>query len=227
MTTELALEKQKTSLLNTKQDLLQLLGFSPLDTSKVSINPQSIAGMIDKITVPLQDDSIQSALEHNPSYQQALIKLRMDQRNLMRDRNALKWDLSLGYTHNFGQDSQSKLLNPDDSVSLTLTIPVNNLSAKSNLISGRISYEIEKLRLRNSKQKLIRTIVKETQTLLDDKKQLQLNSESEKIKKQLLKVAMLKLKFGKTTEFEVATLRQDYIEQQQATVAKRMQFFRL
>ena len=56
--------------------------------------------------MPLQDDSIQSALQHNPSYQQALIKLRMDQRNSMRDRNALKWDLSLGYTHNFGQDSK-------------------------------------------------------------------------------------------------------------------------
>jgi outer membrane protein len=225
LTTQLSLQKQKIDLMNNKQDLLQLLGFSPLDTSKVTIDSRSITALIDAIKIPSQDDSIQVALLHNSGYQQSLIKIKQDQRKIVRGRNALKWDFSLGYTHNFGLDKKSQESIPVDTIGLNLVIPINTLEEKSKLISDRISYEIEKLRLRNSKQKLIRTIVKDSQTLADDKQQLQLNMESEKLKKELLDAAMLKLKFGKITEFEVASLRQDYISQQQNTVAKRMRFF--
>ena len=225
LTTKLSLQKQKVGLMNNKQDLLQLLGFSPVDTSKVTIDSKSIEKYIGAITVPLQDDSIQYALSHNPSYQQSLIKIRKDQRGIIRARDDLKSDLSFGYTHNFGLDKKLNPITPADSISLSLTVPINTLDAKSGLISDRIAYEIEKLQLRNSKQKLIRAIVKDTQTLNDDKQQLALNQQSEQLKKDLLTAAMVKLKYGKTTEFEVAELRQGYIAQQESTVAKRMQFF--
>jgi len=210
--------KQKISLANGKADFFKLLGLSPGETAAIDAKINT-AALISH--VPTEDNAIKLALLHNYSYQTQKLSMSGKQRDIMRKRDAMRLGLDLSYTHNFGHE-QGVAANI---ATLSLSVPLDTLTQRNNLLTSRIEYEMEKLKLRDAKQSLVRAIREDYQALDNDKSQLLLDKKNTDLKAAILKDMQLKFKYGKTTSFEVVSLRQQWVLQQQSYVATQMQYF--
>ncbi len=228
LSSQVNVAKQKINLDNGKQDFFQLLGLSPIETANIDPKITTTAFTSE---IPTEQAAIAYALKNSNSYKTALLLLRSKQRDILRDRDKLRWGLDLDLIHSFGNAGGNGSAggsgsgSPDNIASLNLTIPMNTLTQRGDLISSRISYELEKLKLRGAKQGLVRAIHQDFQTLKNDKNQLVLDKKNADLKASILKNMQLKLHYGLTTSFEVVSLRQQLVLQQQAYVATQMQYF--
>jgi outer membrane protein len=218
LSSQVNVAKQKISLANGKADFFKLLGLSPGETAAIDAKINT-AALISH--VPTEDNAIKLALLHNYSYQTQKLSMSGKQRDIMRKRDAMRLGLDLSYTHNFGHE-QGVAANI---ATLSLSVPLDTLTQRNNLLTSRIEYEMEKLKLRDAKQSLVRAIREDYQALDNDKSQLLLDKKNTDLKAAILKDMQLKFKYGKTTSFEVVSLRQQWVLQQQSYVATQMQYF--
>ena len=227
LTSQMSLQQERVSVENNREDFLQMIGLPP-DVKNIDIDLHwNVEDYFSN--APTQQESVNFALMHNVGYQLKKFSLRSDQRDIEKARDQLRWELDLSYDHEIGAPPSAMSsrgdLAADSSVELSLDIPVDNLSAKSSLASARINYEIEKLKFRQEKQSLIRLIAKDYQKIASDTKQLTLAKKNTQLKQDILGKVQEEYGFGRTTSFEVASLRQQLIEQQQAYVAIQMKYF--
>jgi outer membrane protein TolC len=227
LTSQMSLQQERVSVENNREDFLQMIGLPP-DVKNIDIDLQwNVQNYFS--STPKEQESVEFALSHNVDYLLKKLSLRSDQRAVEKARDQLRWGLDFTYDHQIGSApiplSGSGDTPTDSYAELTLDIPVDNLSDKSTLASARVSYEIDKLRFREKKQSLIRLIAKDFQKILSDTQELELARKNTELKKDILNKVEEEYGFGRTTSFEVASLRQQLIEQQQVYVASQMKYF--
>jgi len=234
-TTRLSMMQQKASLQNDYQQFLQSLGL--VSTAKVVIDKTIVFG---NLKFPSLKKCIELALENNINYQTALIQIRADKLNLITAKNQSRWTLDVTASTNVGQSSGTVNLPPSGSVEgqpgqvtasgtgpsvgFNLDIPLNNVSAKQQVLSARVQLEQAKVRLQQTKEQLISNVTNQINQIKNQHEQIKVATEAVKLQVQNLKNAQLKLKYGKTTVFEVNQLQDQLLQQQTNLVGNKIQF---
>ncbi|MBA2655389.1 MAG: TolC family protein [Tatlockia sp.] len=158
----LMLEQVENNFKVAAQDLLQIIGLDPKMRLAVPSNV-----VVDKIILPNLQASIAWALEHNLQYLAQKMALRADQRAYKLAQNQQRWQLDLGANIQTGRISNVNSnthpsiyngQNTNKTASLTLTIPLHDLSRRSQLINAKVKLEKDKLNLLAMKRALETTI---------------------------------------------------------------------
>lgn len=163
----LSAEQAENDFKTSAQDLLQTIGLDP--DLKLSV-PDDIN--LDKIEIPDLQKSISLALNKNTAYIALEIAARADKRAYDVAKNQQLWQLDLKANSQAGTissvDSVNKGFrgiyngqNVSSSAGIFLTIPVNDLNRRNQIITAKVRLEKDRLNLITAKRALI-TLIKNT-----------------------------------------------------------------
>ena len=160
----------ENDFVTTAQDLLQNIGLDP--DMRLSV-PNDVE--LKKIIIPNLKESIDKALLNNAQYLALKMAIRADERAYKLAKNQQLWQLDA--TANLqagtmtGVDAQNvggikgiyNGNNINQTVGITLTVPLNDLNRRNQIISAKVRLEKDRLNLIAAKRALI-TMIKNTIT---------------------------------------------------------------
>jgi outer membrane protein TolC len=149
------------------QDLLQAIGLDP--DMRLAV-PDDVT--LDKIVIPNVNEALTQALEHNTQYLALKMAMRADERAYAVAKNQQLWQLDATASVQAGtmtdvENNSGGLKgiyngrNISQSAGVTLTIPLHDLSRRSQLIAAKVRLEKDRLNLIAAKRALI-TMIKNT-----------------------------------------------------------------
>ncbi len=222
--TKLSVVQQQDALRNAYQEFLTTLGLVP--ETKLIID-KNIS--IRNVRVPSRKEAIRIALAHNISYQKALISLRGDERSLLSAKNARKWQLDMTGSVTLGRTASvangvTANVNTYPKLGFSLTVPINDLALKREVVQAKVSLENARMKLAQQKEDLIRNVANQLDSIHNQHKQIKISELAVKLQAQTLQNAELKLKYGKTTVFEVNSLTNQLVTQQVSLISTKITY---
>lgn len=216
---QVSLQAAQIQWIQDKYNLLILLGLDP----KTPINIANTVNFGDRKIPPLQK-AIDDSLLDNIAYQQQLIAIRIDERNLMLAKNQQLWQLNLtasrvqgqgvGGRPNMGFHSMFNGKNYNTTVGLQLTVPLNDVTLQSQLVNAKAQLEQERITLEATKRQTITNVTNAYYQLEVQQQQIEQSKEAVDLANRSLGVAEAKLKYGRSTPFEVTNLLNTLTSQQ-------------
>ncbi|KTD19791.1 Outer membrane protein [Legionella londiniensis] len=160
----LMVEQAENEFRNTAQDLLLTIGLDP--DMKLAV-PSDV--QLEKTFIPDVDEAIKQALAHNTQYLALKMAVRANERAYVVAKNKQLWQLDL--RANVQTGSITDVNNPSPGISgiyngrnitesagVTLTIPIRDISRRSQLIAAKVRLEKSRLNLIAGRRALITTI---------------------------------------------------------------------
>ncbi len=223
-TTRLDVVTQENTIQTDYQQLLSTIGLVPSAHLQIYKTID-----YDRYKVPPMQRAIEIALHNNISYQSAVINLRADQRAVVLAKDARRWQLNATGTVSVSDAGGMFLPATSDggttrSVMFQLNIPVDDFQAKVGLVNAKIALEQAKLNLEQQKEDLIRDVINQVNTLENQLEQIAIAKKAVSMQAQNLRNAELKLKYGKTTVFEVNGIRDILLQQEINLVATKIAY---
>ncbi len=220
--TKVGMLKNITSLDQSYQNFLTVLG---LNANATIIIDKKLP--VEKVKIPSLDKCIALALKGNIPYQKALIGIKEKERAVMIAKNNAEWQLdlvansslnSLVHLNDPYRRSANLFDNTAPSIGFRFSVPINDVAAKQQIISAKIGLQQAQIQLAQAKAQLIRDITKKVKQLQNEQRTVQVSRTAVSLKQQTLKDAQIKLKYGRTTVFEVNTLQDALLEQETGLV---------
>ena len=204
----LMVEQAENDFKNSAQDLLQTIGLDPQMRLAV---PNDVT--VGKIVVPDLQESIDIALAHNTQYLAQKMVMRADERAYTVAKNQQLWQLDVGAHLQSGRvsdvDGNGGLpgiyngRNTNESARLTLTIPLNDLNRRSQLISAKVRLEKDRLNLIAMKRALVTRITNTINTIQSQAKRYQLAEKQVRLAIQSYDLEKKKQQAGITSALDV------------------------
>ncbi len=196
-----------------------LLGLNP----NMDFKPESRIYR-DKITqdLPSKKHAISLALMQSSAYQTALTNLSVAKRSLLKAQDNMRWQLNATAQTQIvhGVDGQQTTsATGDKSLTLNLSIPIEDVSLKNALLDAEVDLESKRLAVKTARQAVESQVINQMRDLASQEAQV-------RVAKQAVKLAMhyaqsearLKLTYGRASAFEVASLREELTIKQLAEV---------
>ncbi len=222
-TTQLALVQQENTTQQDYQTFLQNMGFVP--TAVLTIKK---ALKTTGFKIPSMDDAIKRGLDGNIAYHQSLLTLENTQRAIITAKDGRKWTFDVTASTAFGiATNPSQSPGPEGSgprVAFDFEIPIDNVQGKADLVDARIAVEQARLTLEQTRDALIGTVISQLRTLKNDQKQIDIAETGVKMQRLTLKAARIKLKYGKSTVFEVTQDQDQLLSQETSLVETKISY---
>ncbi len=226
--TRLSLVQEQNALINAYQTFLISLGLVP--SSKFIIDRQINTA---NKRVPNLKTCIAMALKHNIAYRQELISLKITKRALITAEDARKWTLNVTSQVALGAQrsavgqpiiplDQSQANNP--TLGVSLSIPIDNIAGKQGEVNAKIQIEDAELTLEQTKETLVSTVMTQLDAIHSGYKQIQIAQFAEMLQEKSLHNAKLKLKYGRTSMFEVTQLQSQLLSQQDSLISTEISY---
>lgn len=222
--------------LQSDQTQLQISMYQLLD--QIGLDPEANIDVEDKLPMDLYkpitlEKAQQMGLANNISYQSNLIQLREDQRSLMLAKDAMRWGLSLSETYTVGGTKGVNALYEgaksqkyyDSLTTLTLTIPIDDMNAKSGLLSATIGLQTAEISLQESKRQMSITIISAISTIDSEKNQIKLDERSVDLAKQTLQNTIRQYQAGTKSSLDVTSQQQALANAQRSLANDQMSYF--
>lgn len=193
---------QSNGLQQAKQNLLLTIG----------LNPHRPITIVDELNsehfnIPTVKDSLRVALRNDPVYQQDLLTLREDKRNILVQKDAQHWDLSANVTATWGGAIGSGFpdnnfigitngRNTSQTLGLSLTVPINDLSLQEQLVTAEIQLKKQALQTQFDKHNVETRVINEIRTLKTNLQTLDETKETLELQRVILKNAYLQFHAG-------------------------------
>ena len=215
---EMALHDSNNSLDNARLRLLNLLSLE-LKT------PIQSAQQLDPNLLPVDlDRAVQIASENNPNYLSQRLSINIAEINLQTALDDLRWklDLKAGYSKSGTSNNVSGAISdlPDApglwNASLNLEIPIDRLDLTGNQVGAEVALEQANLNLENSRENLETAVRNAVRNVGSTWQRVLLSKRSRELARQTLKIEIMKLKAGRTTNFEVIA-RQESLQQAESS----------
>lgn len=212
---QLSVQQQEINVQQARYLLLNYLGLDP--TLLITV-PKSVT--LPEAKIPSLADSIDIALHNNISYQQILINLKILKRQVLSAKDQQNWQVDLSAASTFGGATTTNSIgtnvsqNRNNNVALELSIPINDLSRQQQLVQAKTSLQQAEINLSAAKQQIIVDVTNAYNQLLSQKQQIIEARKLADLASRNLQIAYTKLKFGKTTPFEVSSLQTQLINAQ-------------
>lgn len=227
---EASLENAANQLTTDRLTLLDLLG---LDSEA---NIEVTADMpVEFFKVPDLLTAKKRALENNISYITAQITIETTRRNVITARDGQNWELDLTGTQVMGGGSGgganahfkslSNGANMGSTISLDLTIPIDDVSAKQTVIAAKGSLEQAEILLSEDKRQLQLQVTQKIYALQSEKKEIELSKSSVKYYEQDVKNAEKLYNAGRISQFEYVNRQDNLTTAQQNLLSAKTQYF--
>lgn len=210
-TQQLTVTQDKNNIQQAYQALLTTLGLDPNSTLSIE---KTITIKTAK-TPPLKA-SIQLALENNVAYQQSLYALKQDETNLLLAKDQQKWQLNLQASKTIAVSQGTSdnvipvgnnVLPGNDSVNLTLNVPINDKARKQQLVDAQVALEQQKIMADEIRRQLEANVMNALQSLNFQVQQITQAEKAVQYADQAFQAEEKKLQYGRTTVLNVTQLR--------------------
>ncbi len=216
---QLSVEQQEVNIEQSQSALLAVLGIDPTTPLKTVDQVK-----FDNDSIPTLENCIKMGLANNIQYQIELINLRLAKIALTVAEDNQRWQLDfvasrtqgagVGGPPNEGFPSLFNGQNKNSTVGVNLTIPIDNLQQQRDLAQAQVNLRQEYVRLAAQKRQVIINVENSYYVVLNQKQQIVQAKLALDFAVQTLDIAEAKLKYGRTTPFEVSTLQTNVINQQ-------------
>ncbi len=222
-TKELAITQQHDQIYYDYLQLLRALGLS--SQSKISIDKDINFKLVQ---LPPLLRLIDKALANNIEYQSAITRLQTTKRAVIAAKNQARWQLdvtastSIGLftgSHTIPQNTSGGLAGnvqapgTGPSIGFTLNFPLSNIQAKQSVVQAKIGLVQAQLSLQQQKDLLISALTHQYSAIANQQQQIKLAQYAVQLQEKTVSDAKIKLKYGKTTVFEVNQLQNNLLSE--------------
>jgi outer membrane protein TolC len=225
----LMVEQAENDFQTAAQDLLQAIGLDP--RMRLSV-PSDV--VLDQIVVPDLNDSITVALHHNTQFLAQKMIVRADERAYKIAKNQQLWQLDVGANvqsgkvtdldGNSGFPSIYKGQNLTESARISLTIPINDVSRRSELINAKVKLEKDRLNLIAAKRALQTSITNIVTNIASLAKRYQLAQKQVKLAAQSYALEKKKLEAGIASALDVNNTQNQLIQAQAGLISAKIAY---
>jgi outer membrane protein len=218
---ELSLVQARNSADTARLALLVLLALDP--HSSVTTTDDSIAAQ--RVTIDV-DRATEIALANRPDYLQALNSVASDVIALQVAKNARLWNLSV--TATVGRNAAGLSLPPTidtlpgpgakttGTVGLSLSFPINDPTPEQGEVQAQVALDQAKLTVESTKQQVAQQVHDAVTGIDLGWQQLILARQSRALAQRQLDVERIKLRAGRSSNFEVVTFQNQLVVSQSA-----------
>lgn len=226
---KLSIEQANNTIFSAREALLDSIGLQPNTPFRLpdDLNKE-LEHDEDTLTggraIPDIEVSQRMALKNNSSYQVAATTVKETARNLMVTKDKNRWDLSLDASRTQGSSSSgaSGLFNNNNasnSVSLNLSVPIDDLQNKANLVKSKIALDNAVTSLSQAKRQLFSQVRDDLNAVISTQQQLDLAKKAVVLQQQNVNMTEELHKFGRTSTFELLQKQQDLVTDKAAVIA--------
>lgn len=226
----LMVEQGENDFNTATQDLLQTIGLDP--EMHLSV-PSDV--IVNQIIVPDLQKSIDMALNHNTQYLAQTMALRSDERAYQVAKNQQLWQLDVSGnvqsgTVNDVTGTHSGIRgiyngnNVTESARVTLTVPLHDISRRSQLIHAKIRLEKDRLNLIATKRALITHITNTINNIQSLAKRYRLAQKQVKLAKQSYALEKKKQQAGISSALDVNNTQNQLIQAQSGLIGAKMAY---
>jgi len=227
----LMVEQGENDFKTASQDLLQIIGLDP--DMHLSV-PSDVA--LHKIIIPDLNKSIEIALNHNSLYLAQTMALRADERAYKVAKNQQLWQLDLsgniqsGISSDVTGNGNGGLRgvysgnNLNESARVTLTVPLHDISRRSQLISAKVRLEKDRLNLIATKRGLVTNITNTVHNIESLAKRFQLAQKQVKLAEQSYALEKKKQQAGISTALDVNNTQNQLIQAQSGLIGAKVAY---
>lgn len=215
---ELETERQKSTVQQDYQTLLDTLGLSPQSHLKVETNINFTA-----YNLPILEDAIQIALNNNPNYVIQQLQLNATRREVLSAQDQRRWRLDVTGTANLiSSNGFSGIVNNFSELTTTdkptatveLSIPIRDIESKVNLIDAKVALVQAEDSLEQSHRTLVRQVTNDWNNLNSQRKQLQIAEQALDLQRKNLDAERIKQQYGQTTALSVNIIQDNLLQQE-------------
>ena len=223
-------EQGENDFQTATQDLLQTIGLDP--ETHLSV-PSDVT--VEEIVVPNLQESIQQALNHNTLYLAQKMSLRADERAYKVAKNQQLWQLDAGANIQSGtvNDVTGKNRgfggiyngnNLTQAAKLTLTVPLHDISRRSQLINAKIRLEKDRLNMIAAKRALITNITNAINNIRSLAKRYQLAQKQVKLAEQSYALQKKRQQAGIASALDVNNTQNQLIQAQSGLIGAKIAY---
>ncbi|CZH05842.1 type I secretion outer membrane protein%2C TolC family [Legionella pneumophila] len=226
----LMVEQGENDFKLASQELLQMIGLDP--DLHISV-PSDVT--IQEIIVPDLQESIAIALSHNTQYLAQKMALRADERAYTVAKNQQLWQLDLAGTVQGGAvndvtgtgNGLSSIYNGNnitESARVTLTIPLNDIGRRSQLINAKVQLEKDKINLIAAKRALITSVTNTINNIQSLAKRYELAQKQVKLAEQSYALEKKKQQAGISSALDVNNTQNQLIQAQSGLIGAKIAY---
>ncbi|HAT1796617.1 TPA: TolC family protein [Legionella pneumophila] len=226
----LMVEQGENDFKLASQELLQMIGLDP--DLHISV-PSDVT--IKEIIVPDLQESITIALNHNTQYLAQKMALRADERAYTVAKNQQLWQLDLAGTVQGGAVNDvtgtstglSSIYNGNnvtESARVTLTIPLNDIGRRSQLINAKVQLEKDKINLIAAKRALITSVTNTINNIQSLAKRYELAQKQVKLAEQSYALEKKKQQAGISSALDVNNTQNQLIQAQSGLIGAKIAY---
>lgn len=226
----LMVEQGENDFKIASQELLQMIGLDP--DLHISV-PSDVT--IKEIVVPDLQKSIDIALDHNTQYLAQKMALRADERAYTVAKNQQLWQLDLAGTvqggavndvtgTNTGINSIYNGNNVTESARVTLTIPLNDIGRRSQLINAKVQLEKDRINLIATKRALITNVTNTINNIQSLAKRYELAQKQVKLAEQSYALEKKKQQAGISSALDVNNTQNQLIQAQSGLIGAKIAY---
>ena len=225
----LLVEQAQNDFNTATQNLLQAIGLDPAMHLAV---PSDIE--VKHLTTPDLVQSIHEGLQHNAQYVAQTLVLRADKRAYDAAKNRQLWQLDVGaavqagaVTDVKGYSGPSGIYNGQnitESANIKLTIPIHDLSQRSELINAKVKLEKDRLNLIALKRALTTTITNTIHNIESLAKRYQLAMKQVKLAQQSYSLEKKKQQAGIASGLDVSNTQNQLIQAQSGLINAKVAY---
>ena len=226
----LMVEQGENDFNTSSQDLLQTIGLDP--DMHLSV-PSDVT--LDRIAVPNLQQSIEIALNHNTQYLALKMGLRADERAFKVAKNQQLWQLDFNGNVQSGTVNEVTGVNGglrgiynghnlSESARVTLTVPLNDINRRSQLINAKIRLEKDRINLIAAKRALITSITNTIHNIQSLAKRYQLAQKQVKLAEQSYSLEKKKFQAGIASALDVNNTQNQLIQAQSGLIGAKIAY---
>ncbi len=226
----LMVEQGENEFNTASQDLLQSIGLDP--EMHLSV-PSDVT--LKKITVPGLQQSIDTALNNNVQYLAQKMVLRADERGYKVAKNQQLWQLDVSGTVQSGTVNDVTGLNngvrgiyngnnTTEAARLTLTVPLHDLTRRSQLINAKVRLEKDRINLIAAKRALITNVTNTIHTIESVAKRYELAQKQVRLAEQSYALEKKKLQAGISTALDVNNTQNQLLQAQSGLIGAKIAY---
>lgn len=226
----LMVEQGENDFSTASQDLLQTIGLDP--DMHLSV-PSDVS--LNEIIIPDLKQSIDIALNHNLVYLAQKMAFRADERAYRVAKNQQLWQLDLSGnvqsgTSNDVTGTNSGLRgiyngnNVTESARVTLTVPLHDISRRSQLINAKVRLEKDRLNMSAAKRALITNITNTINNIQSLAKRYQLAQKQVNLAQQSYTLEKKKQQAGISSALDVNNTQNQLIQAQSGLISAKIAY---
>ncbi|MFI4918441.1 MAG: TolC family protein [Legionellales bacterium] len=226
----LMVEQGENDFNTAAQDLLQTIGLDP--DMHLSV-PSDVA--VNGILVPDLKRSIATALQHNLQYLAQKMALRADERAYSVAKNQQLWQLDVAANvqtgtvndvtgNNGGLRGIYNGNNVTESARITLNIPLQDISRRSQLINAKVRLEQDRLNLIAAKRALVTHLTNTINSIQSLARRYQLAQKQVVLAKQSYTLEKKKQQAGITSALDVNNTQNQLIQAQSGLIGAKVAY---